>query len=213
VNALINPGAGDYVLIWAGPQGAAGAPLHVAKPAATGSPERGLLLQVPVERDGRGDVALIGNLALRRELLAMLRIDRAIRMDIVASGAGQVSPELQKRMAVIDASTNLRLREIVQKHGWPARDLVGLDGAAAAMTMVQHVPAETQRHVLPAVEAAFHAGTVRGLPEEVRLAGDRARMDPALSRGLPGSRLARSIQKGSQRALLGAKNAVCTRAG
>lgn len=157
-----NPGAGDYVLIWAGPKGTAGAPLRVARPGAAGSPERGLLLQLPVERDGRGDVALIGNLALRRQLLAMLKPDQDVRNDIIASGAGSVSPELQKRMADTDANTDQRLREIVQKYGWPARDLVGLDGATAAMTMIQHVPAETQRRVLPAVEAAFHAGTVRG---------------------------------------------------
>jgi hypothetical protein len=69
-------------------------------------------------------------------------------------------PELQKRMADTDSCTTARLR--VQKYGWPARDLVGFDGAAAAMTMVQHVPPETQRQVLPLVEAAFHAGTVRG---------------------------------------------------
>jgi hypothetical protein len=127
-----------------------------------GSPERGVLLEVPVEHNGRGDVALIGNLALRRQLLAMLKLDQDVRNDIIASGAGLVSPELQKRMADTDANTNLRLREIVQKYGWPGRDLVGLDGATAAMTMIQHVPVETQRQALPAVEAAFHAGTVRG---------------------------------------------------
>jgi hypothetical protein len=86
--------------------------------------------------------------------------------DGAPSGAPQrgvlTGPELERRMADIDSRNDVRLREIVRQFGWPARDLVGVDGGEAALTLVMHMPPATQQAMLPLVEAAYRVGTVPG---------------------------------------------------
>ena len=63
--------------------------------------------------------------ALRDELLAMEKVDQDVR-----TGA---SVEIG-----VDARNLVRIREIINEHGFPTAALVGTDGVAAAWLLVQH---------------------------------------------------------------------------
>jgi hypothetical protein len=165
-----DPGVGDYVLI--GKENASGGkgrrlrpllvPLRVLAPA-TRAPQRGLALRVSLEGDKPpAATAIIGDVQLRRQLLERLKIDQGVRTEQIRQDITKPRPELEERMKSIDAETDVWLKEIVREHGWPGSDLVGLDGASAASTMLMHVPPETQNHMLPLVEAAFKGGAVTG---------------------------------------------------
>lgn len=165
-----DPGVGDYVLVGkesapagkARPLGPLLVPLRVLAPA-TRAPQRGLALRVSLE-GGKPSAAngIIGDVQLRRELLERLKIDQAIRMKRIRQDITKPQPELLEQMKSIDAETDAWLKEVVRERGWPGSDLVGLDGASAASTMLMHVPAETQNQMLPRVEAAFKRGAVTG---------------------------------------------------
>ncbi len=128
--------------------------------------ERGLMLHVRAEGDDRGGFAsVIRHLALRRELLEMRRLDQEVRNAALAAtrdGVSAPGPEVLSRMASVDAGNIARLQEIVEKHGWPGSDLVGMDGAEGAFLVLQHGPPTVQKELFPLVEAGFHAGTVSG---------------------------------------------------
>ena len=126
-------------------------------------PERGLLLHVRAEEDDRnGFASAIRHLALRRELLEMARIDQAVRNEWIRDGATTPNPELLSRMAEIDAGNTARLQDIVEEHGWPGADLVGLDGAGGAFLIVQHATHDVQKALFSLVEAGYGGGVVSG---------------------------------------------------
>lgn len=162
---LTHQGKGKYVLIAAG-----SAPLTIAVRLAVTSadtagdvPQRGLLVYVTADGAARpGHAEPIGNLLLRQELFAMEREDQHVRKEVIANDVTHVAPELERRLADIDSKNDARLREIVRQFGWPARPLVGVDGAEAAQTLVMHMPPATQKAMLPLVEAAYRVGTVPG---------------------------------------------------
>jgi hypothetical protein len=164
--ALMKPGSGDFTLIVKAPAGRSGSlrvALHVSEGATADAAPRGLLLWFdPKGAENGGRAEVLADLALRRELLEMLKTDQAIRMEMIAKGAANVAPELIQRMMAIDARTQVRLVQIVHQHGWPTFDRVGLDGAGAASTMLQHLDFEIQKEFLPLVEAGWHAGEVEG---------------------------------------------------
>lgn len=121
--------------------------------------------------------------ALRDSLLARLATDQAIR-DTLVSGmrdGGEPAPALLGRMLTVDAANTRWLREVLARHGWPGRRLVGADGASAAFLLVQHADADTafQARVLPLLEEAHRAGEADG--DQVALLTDRL----AVARGAP----------------------------
>jgi hypothetical protein len=95
--------------------------------------------------------------ALRKELLSREKEDQAIRAEyqnfreknsLLGPDEEQKkndNPELAKgvyeiakRMLKVDEANRLWLKEVVAKHGWPGKSLVGADGARAARLLVQH---------------------------------------------------------------------------
>jgi len=93
--------------------------------------------------------------ALRQELLEMEKKDQAARIAMLTEMGRQgqtplgekPGPKAPASKAVVDASRALeeldrkhrvRLREIIGRHGWPGKSLVGTDGAQAAWLLVQH---------------------------------------------------------------------------
>ena len=67
--------------------------------------------------------------SLRDELLAMRAADQEARtQSSVTAEAG----------ATVDRRNTARLKEIVDRHGWPTYSLVGRDGADAAFLLAQH---------------------------------------------------------------------------
>lgn len=94
------------------------------------------------------------NPALQAELLELRRIDQGALLDkTLAPGA------LEKLQ---DANTE-RLKDIVQRHGWPTLSMVGNDAAQGAWLVVQHADKDRawQRQALALMEALVPANEVR----------------------------------------------------
>lgn len=100
----------------------------------------------------------LGDPALRRELLALVKEDQAARLAFIQSGFKDKAALL--RVAELDKKSTARLREIVTARGWPGRGLVGQDGASAAWLLVQHADADRafQKLCLIKMEEAVKRG-------------------------------------------------------
>ena len=108
---------------------------------------------------------------LRNELLAMAAEDRRVRALLAANGS--LSEGYHPRMAEVYDRNAARLTEVIGRHGWPGRDLVGEDGARAAWLVLQHAighPA-LQRRGLALLQQAVARGTVPAV--EVAMLEDR----------------------------------------
>jgi hypothetical protein len=111
--------------------------------------------------------------ALRLELLAIEKLDQEIRFALFKRlgekgiSLGEVNsvtdPALLKivleetgKMAAVDKKNRVRLKEIVDKHGWPGTSLVGRDAAHAAWLVAQHADADLafQKDCLDLMKAA-----------------------------------------------------------
>jgi len=93
----------------------------------------------------------LGEPALRRELLALAEQDQKAR-------------ELDKDIEAVDRENAIRMREIVVKHGWPSKSLVGADGSSAAWLIVQHADHDVafQRSCLEKMEQLVKSGEAIG---------------------------------------------------
>jgi hypothetical protein len=106
--------------------------------------------------------------ALRQELLQMQARDQQHRASDGASG------EEMRAQAALDSANVRRLEEIIARHGWPGRSLVGQDGSVAAFLVLQHADQAAQERHLPLVRAAAQAGEL--LPSMAAMLEDRVRM-------------------------------------
>lgn len=96
--------------------------------------------------------------SLRSELVRLGRDDQAVREGIGAAMARN-DTAYARRLAAGDSARTARLREIVRAHGWPARTLVGSDGAHAAWLILQHsASTDFQQAMLPSLWAAADQG-------------------------------------------------------
>ncbi|MFI7465980.1 DUF6624 domain-containing protein [Nonomuraea sp. NPDC049646] len=73
---------------------------------------------------------------LRAELLERMRRDQEVRLSLPRSGP--VSEDLMERWTTVDADNTAYLKQVIDEHGWPGRDLVGDEGAQAAWLLAQH---------------------------------------------------------------------------
>jgi hypothetical protein len=73
---------------------------------------------------------------LRRELLAMRDEDLRVRAELAA--ANELGGPYVPRMEEIHVRNAARLKELIERHGWPAEDIAGKDGAEAAWMIAQH---------------------------------------------------------------------------
>ena len=118
--------------------------------------------------------------SLRKELLAMEKVDQAARAAMLAEfkrkgisiNSGKPITDLatlqviateSAKLSKMDKANRTRLKAIVQEFGWPGKSLVGADGANAAWLLIQHADAdrEFQKDCLRLMEAA-PAGEVEG---------------------------------------------------
>ena len=76
-------------------------------------------------------------------------------------------------MQDVDRRNTLRMKQIVAKHGWPIRRMVGIDGSRAAWLLVQHADQAVgfQRKCLTMMAAHQQDGQVRR--EDVAYLTDR----------------------------------------
>lgn len=97
---------------------------------------------------------------LRDELLAMAATDQAVRAELAADGS--LFDGYHPRMAEVHRRNADRLKQILERHGWPGRSLVGEEAAEAAWLVLQHAIADPplQRLGLSLLRAAAEAGEV-----------------------------------------------------
>ncbi len=93
------------------------------------------------------------NEALAAELKAMAQEDQRIRTpppEQEKKFAVRMSPEQTMEWNRVDVRNTDRLREIVERYGWPGRSLVGEEGADHAWLLAQHADKqlEFQRRAL-----------------------------------------------------------------
>jgi hypothetical protein len=112
-------------------------------------------LQAGPEKDDKAQPKR--NEALRQEILKMVEKDQEIRTEIVESPSPD--PAALRKMEEIDRKNTARMKEIIAKHGWPGKSLVGEDGAEAAWLLVQHADKnrEFQKRCLKLLERAVKA--------------------------------------------------------
>ncbi|HWO26417.1 MAG TPA: DUF6624 domain-containing protein [Kofleriaceae bacterium] len=98
--------------------------------------------------------------ALRKELLALREEDQAARQALIKNMNDQAAKD---RVGAIDTKATTRMKEIVAKHGWPGKSLVGEDGANTAWLLVQHADKDRafQKQCLALLETAYKAGEAR----------------------------------------------------
>ena len=101
--------------------------------------------------------ANLGDPALRREILALVAEDQKARFAAIEK---RDDPAAREAVAAIDRKATARMKEILAKHGWPGRQLVGDDGSRGAWLLVQHADADVafQKQCLALLEKAVAAG-------------------------------------------------------
>ncbi len=163
---------GDYVLVvGAKSLHAAVRPVHLGAASARANLPR-LLVHLHETSDPRGShVTLVTDPALRRQLLAHVADDQAVRNAMIAGGADHAAPATLARIDSVDAGNLAWMRTLVRQRGWPGRDLVGMDGTEAAFLLVQHAGHGFQKEMLPLVEAAYRRGDLAG--QDLALLTDR----------------------------------------
>jgi tetratricopeptide (TPR) repeat protein len=96
--------------------------------------------------------------ALRDEILKMVEVDQAARMELAR---GNFKDEAAKeRLRAIDTQNTARMKDIIARKGWPTRTLVGQRASHAAWLLVQHadLDLEFQKQCLPLLEKAVAQG-------------------------------------------------------
>jgi hypothetical protein len=88
------------------------------------------------------------NEELRSELIAMRAEDMRVRAELVA--ANELGGAYVPRMEAVHVKNAARLKEHIDRHGWPAEDIAGKDGSEAAWLIAQHAigDPEFQRRAL-----------------------------------------------------------------
>jgi hypothetical protein len=97
---------------------------------------------------------------LRDELIAMRAEDMQVRAELAA--ADQLGGPYAHRMEAVHVKNASRLRELIDRHGWPAEDIPGKDGAEAAWLVAQHAIGEPefQRRALFMMQACAADGRI-----------------------------------------------------
>jgi hypothetical protein len=100
------------------------------------------------------------NEELRRELKAMREEDERVRAELVA--ANELSGTYVPRMEAVHVKNAARLRQLIERHGWPTEDIAGEDGAQAAWLIAQHAIGEPefQRYALNRIQECAAEGRV-----------------------------------------------------
>jgi hypothetical protein len=100
---------------------------------------------------------------LRKELLRMMKEDQDARQEALKSQPPKEAAA--RKVQEIDGKNTARMKEIIDKQGWPGQKLVGKDGAHAAWLLVQHADKDRtfQKRCLPLLERAVKAGEAAGM--------------------------------------------------
>jgi hypothetical protein len=115
---------------------------------------------------------------LARELRDMVKVDQDARQELikVAPAGKPADPALIEKLTAIDRKNTARMKEIVDKHGWPGKSLVGATGAQDAWLLVQHADRDPafQKRCLELMTPLVATGEVSGV--NVAYLTDRVRV-------------------------------------
>lgn len=102
--------------------------------------------------------------ALRKQLLAMVKVDQGVRQAWAKAGVQDPHNPVIPRMLAVDAANLKELKPIIAAHGFPTPAMVGNDGVEAAFLLVQHADSDPafQASVLPKLAALQKKGMVSG---------------------------------------------------
>jgi Family of unknown function (DUF6624) len=102
--------------------------------------------------------------ALHDELLAMVKVDQEVRQQAIRQGPGKLDPKLVEHWRAIDRKNTARMKEVIDKHGWPGKALVGDDGSHATWLLVQHADEDKpfQRRCLELMKESVKKGEASG---------------------------------------------------
>ena len=130
-----------------------------ATPTASPSTSR-MPAPPPVEVDKPPAGARVEEPALRKELLARLVQDQAVRTGVAPPGDPRTPDELSAAWEETDRRNTARMARVLDEHGWPGWRLVGSDGAFAAWVLVQHADLDLplQERALELMTTAVAAG-------------------------------------------------------
>jgi len=108
--------------------------------------------------------------SLRLELIKMEAEDQVFRCALIRweQARDKESPVskglrgLVDELSGVDVKNTARLKEVVAKHGWPGKSLVGEDGAFAAWLLVQHADADAafQKQCLELMKPLLEKGEI-----------------------------------------------------
>jgi hypothetical protein len=100
------------------------------------------------------------NEELRRELISMRDEDMRVRAELAA--ANELGGPYVPRMEAIHVKNVARLRQLIERHGWPAEEIAGKDGAEAAWIIAQHAIGEPdfQRQALLRMQECAAGGRI-----------------------------------------------------
>ena len=114
------------------------------------------------------------NESLRRQLLEMVADDDRLRAELARDVA--LFESYHPRMEALHRRNAVRLRALIELHGWPGRSQTGEDGAAAAWRIVQHAIGEPDfmRASLALLRDALENGEAD--PVHVAMLEDRIRV-------------------------------------
>lgn len=90
----------------------------------------------------------MANPDLHAELMRRMKVDQEPRL---------AKPPNALQMMMIDGENTAWMKQVIEKHGWPGRALVGRDGAQAAWLLVQHADRDPvfQRRCLDLLTQAY----------------------------------------------------------
>ena len=103
------------------------------------------------------------NKQLQNELLTMQEEDQRVLQELIDCGElGET--EYHPRMKAVHEKNNIRIKEIINKFGWPGFSLVGKEGSKAAWLIVQHAVLDTKfmDECLPLLKEAINHGEAEG---------------------------------------------------
>ncbi len=115
--------------------------------------------------------------ALRLELLDMKVSDQYVREQAsIQNSNGRLSKELAAMWDSTDKANTIRIKEIIDQHGWPGFSQVGEDAASAAWVLVQHADKDRnfQKQALRLLEGAVSKNDAD--PKHLAYLTDRVRV-------------------------------------
>ena len=110
--------------------------------------------------------------ALGRRLVAMKKEDQEVRARWFQARGKPEEGEAARVINETDRNLTGELKDVVARYGWPTYELVGYDGAEAAILILIHTPdPEFQRAILPHLQPLAETGHIPG--QDVALVTDK----------------------------------------